>query len=183
MSKIFTHASRAGTILALVAFSAGANAAFTFSNDNSGDGTLTAAFPSFEITGSDNGVGAGFANVASYVQTFESAETVTFDWRYLTLDSGGADFDPAGYLLNGVQTVLSLDADPESGISGRTTVAVRQGDTFGWYVASLDSEFGRGVLGVTVVDIPAVPEPSGVALVLAGIIGVGFAATHRRKRV
>ena len=182
MSKIFTHALRAGAILALAAFSAGANAAFTFSNDNGGDGSLTGAFPSFEIAGSDNGVDAGFANVASYVQTFESAATVTFDWRYLTLDSGGADFDPAGYLLNGVQTALSLDADSESGASGRVTVAVGRGDAFGWYVASIDSEFGRGELEVTVVDIPALPEPSGAVLVLAGIVGVALAARRRRRR-
>jgi hypothetical protein len=170
---------RCATAIAVIAFSAGANAAYTFSNDNGGDGALTGAFPSFTITGSNNGVDAGFANVASYVQTFTDAESVTFDWNYQTFDSGGGAFDPAGYVLNGELTPLSIIGDAGEGNSGRTTVAVNPGDTFGWYVASPDSEFGRGELDV-VVQAAVVPEPSRAALLLAAL--GAFAGLARRSR-
>ena len=157
---------RATAIVAALAFSAGAHAGYAFSNDNGGDGTLSGAFPSFTITGSDNGVDAGFDDVASYVQTFAAATSVTFDWRYQTLDEGGGAFDPGGYVLDGVETPLSGFGGPGDGNSGRTTVAVNAGDTFGWYVESLDSEFGAGMLAI---NVEAVPEPSGAGLLAAAI--------------
>ena len=172
------NAVRAAAIVAALAFSAGAHAGYAFSNDNGGDGTLSGAFPSFTITGSDNGVDAGFDNVASYVQTFAAAASVTFDWRYQTLDDGGGAFDPGGYVLDGVETPLSGFGGPGDGNSGRTTVAVEAGDTFGWYVESLDSEFGAGMLAV---DVEAVPEPSGAALLIAAI-GVIAGLSGRRPR-
>lgn len=172
------NAVRAAAIVAALAFSAGAHAGYAFSNDNGGDGTLSGAFPSFTITGSDNGVDAGFDNVASYVQTFAAAASVTFDWRYQTLDEGGGAFDPGGYVLDGVLTPLSGFGGPGDGNSGRTTVAVEAGDTFGWYVESLDSEFGAGMLAV---DVEAVPEPSGAALLIAAI-GVIAGLSGRRPR-
>ena len=172
------NAVRAAAIVAALAFSAGAHAGYAFSNDNGGDGTLSGAFPSFTITGSDNGVDAGFDNVASYVQTFSAAASITFDWRYQTLDEGGGAFDPGGYVLDGVETPLSGFGGPGDGNSGRTTVTVEAGDTFGWYVESLDSEFGAGMLAV---DVEAVPEPSGAALLIAAI-GVIAGLSGRRPR-
>ena len=171
-------AARATAIVAALAFSAGAHAGYAFSNDNGGDGALSGAFPSFTITGSDNGVDAGFDDIASYVQTFAAAASVTFDWRYETLDEGGGAFDPGGYVLDGVLTPLSGFGGPGDGNAGRTTVAVEAGDTFGWYVESLDSEFGAGMLAV---DVDAVPEPSGAALLIAAV-GLIAGLSGRRPR-
>jgi hypothetical protein len=172
-------AARATTIAAALAFSASAHAGYAFSNDNGGDGALSGAFPSFTITGSDNGVDAGFDNIASYVQTFAVASSVTFDWSYQTLDEGGGAFDPGGYVLDGVETPLSGFGGPGDGNSGQTTVAVNAGDTFGWYVESLDSEFGAGVLTV---NVEAVPEPSSAGLLTVAIGALAaFAGLSRRR--
>lgn len=175
-------AARLAAVAAFVVLSTCAHASYVFSNDNGGDGALVGAVPSFTITGPDNGVDAGFTDVAAYVQTFASAASVTFDWRYQTFDHGGALFDPGGYVLNGVLTPLSDDSDPGEVESGRTTVAVNPGDTFGWYVESFDSEFGRGELDVSVESVPVpVPEPANAPLLMAAL-GL-LAAVARLLRV
>jgi hypothetical protein len=152
--------------------------AWTFSNSDAGDGTLSGAYPSFMITGSDNGSGD---NTSFYLQTFTAPATIRFTWSYASLDSGGTVYDPAGYILDGTETQLSVDADPFTPSSGSASVGVEAGDTFGFYVHSLDSLGGAGFLSVNeplVLPSP-VAEPSRIALTVAGIAALLVAARRR----
>lgn len=159
-----------------VLWSGDAHAAYTFYNDDGANGTLSGSYPAFTITGSDDG--SGNDDTAFYVQTYASATSISFTWQYASLDSGGGAYDPAGWILDGVETQLSVDGGPGSTSSGALTVAIGAGQTFGWYVHSFDSTGGAGVLAVSVP--PPVPEPR-VAAMLVAAIAAGVAAMRRRR--
>lgn len=165
-------ASLATAVLAALSFSSAANAAYTFSDVNGG-GSIAGTYPSFTITGSDNNKGQ---DSAQYTQFFASATSVSFTWSYTTQDCCGGFWDPAGYILNGVETQLSLNGNVGQGSSGSATVSIAAGDTFGWYVDSPDSIQGPGAITI---NAAAVPEPANVLLMLAGM--GAFAALRRRK--
>ena len=161
-----------------VLWSGDAHAAYTFYNDDGANGTLSGSYPAFTITGSDDG--SGNDDTAFYVQTYASATTVSFTWQYASLDSGGSLYDPAGWILDGVETQLSIDGGPGTTSSGSSSVDVAAGQTFGWYVHSFDSTGGAGVLAVDEDLPPAVPEPADAALTMAGL--VALLALVRRPR-
>ena len=173
MNKALRTAAVAAASLATLCFSGAASAAWTFTDDTGG-ASISGAFPSFTLTGSD--LFDLKDDVATYTQTFAAAQAVAFTWSYATLDCCGGEWDPAGYVLNGVRHQLSLDGAPLQGSAGAATVEVAAGDVFGWYVESLDSSQGPGILSVSVV-----PEPASVALLLAGLGALAYAARRRAK--
>ena len=183
MSKTLRKAALAVGAAALAGWSGGAHAAYTFYNDDGGNGSLSGSYPAFTITGSDDG--SGIDDTAFYVQTYASATTVTFTWQYESFDTGGSVYDPAGWILDGTETQLSTDGGPGTNSSGTFTVAVGAGQTFGWYVHSIDSTGGAGLLAVNQ-DLPPPPppvsEPQDAALMLAGLAAL-FAAARRRRTV
>ncbi|WP_299768629.1 BspA family leucine-rich repeat surface protein [uncultured Dokdonia sp.] len=73
--------------------------------------------------------------------------TITFDWTYATDD--GAEFDPFGYLLNGVFTELTDIAGDEFNQSGTEAVMLSNGDTFGFRAFTLDNTFGPATTTIT----------------------------------
>jgi hypothetical protein len=192
MHKTFRAAALALGTCALAGLSANANAAYTFSNDNPrADGSITGTYPQFTITGSDNGAGE---NTTFYTQTFAASAIVSFSWQYASLDSSGlGTYDPAGWVVThagtSVETQLSVDADTSD--SGTTSVTVLAGDTFGFYVYTIDSMYGPGMLAINE-DLslppppppppppPAIPEPQNAVLMMAGLAAL-FAAVRRRK--
>ena len=191
MHKTLRAATFALGTCALAGFSASASASWTLSNDNGGDGSLTGTYPAFTITGSNNGAPD---NTTFYTETFASAGSISFTWQYASLDSTGlGTYDSAGWVVThdgtSDSTQLSIDADTTS--SGSATVPYAAGDTFGFYVYSIDSMGGPGMLAINE-DLalppppppppppPAIPEPQNAALMMAGLATL-FAAVRRRK--
>ena len=179
MNKTLRTAALALGAAVCACWSGGAHAAYTFYNDDGGNGTLSGSYPAFAITGSNDG--SGNDDTAFYVQTYAAATTISFAWQYASYDTGGSVYDPAGWILDGVETQLSTDGGPGTGSSGTFTVAVGAGQTFGWYVHSMDSTSGAGVLAVNEdLPPPPVPEPRDDAMLAAGLAAL-FVATRRRR--
>jgi hypothetical protein len=170
------------TVALAAAFAGGAgdaHATYTFYNDDGGNGTLSGSYPAFMITGSNDG--SGIDDTAFYVQTYASPITISFTWQYEALDSGGSVYDPAGWILDGVETQLSIDGGPGTASSGSLSVDIGAGQTFGWYVHSFDSTGGAGVLAVDEDLPPAVPEPGDAALMTAGLAALLALAKRTRN--
>ena len=183
MQKTLRAATLALGTCALAGLAADANAAFVFSNDGPGDGSISGSYPAFTITGSNNGTDE---DTALYLQSFTSSQVISFTWQYASLDDTGTNLDPAGWYLNGNETQLSVNGDPGTTSSGSFSWTVHSGDVFGWYVFSVDSIGGAGMLAVNE-DLappppppPAIPEPANAALMMAGLAAL-FAAVRLRK--
>jgi hypothetical protein len=93
-----------------------------------------------------------------------------FDWSYASDDE--PTFDGAGWLLNGVFTLLS---DNALGANGNFALDVKAGDTIGFRVYTTDSKFGAGYLTISNFEMP---EPSILPLLALGAAGI-FAARRR----
>jgi hypothetical protein len=164
---------------------------FTLNNDFlPGDGFVVSFAGGFDLFGSNNGAGTGcFCNLfATYTAVAGAAETLTFAWTYTTNDANGSLYDPAGFVLNGAFTQLSTDNDGMTpGVvdsSGTLTLTLNPGDTYGFYVNTLDNSGGRADIAVTSAGAP-LPTPGPIAG--AGLPGLLLASSGlfgwwRRKR-
>lgn len=130
------------------------------------------------IYGSDNGnheVPVPLPAYTDYLITAPGTGLVEVSLLYRSFDTDGPEWDPAGYVVNGVRTQLSDDAGDVSQGAFRVSFAVNEGDTFGFYVYSLDGLWGRGAAGVG-----PIPEPATYALMGLGLLLVGFVARRMR---
>ncbi len=186
MQKTIRATTLALGTFALAGFCGGANAAWVFTNDSGGDGSISGIYPSFSITGSNNGVGD---NTTFYLQTFAASQLVSFTWTFTSVDTSGTIYDQGGYIENDTETQLSVMYDTDTPSSGEVdNLLVVAGETFGFYVHSDDSLGGAGTLYINQSPPvsppppppPAIPEPQNAALMMAGLAAL-FAAVRRRK--
>jgi len=145
---------------------------------NSDGGVDTSMAPaSVTLTGGDNQSGEFGETLFSIVAP--TSTTLVFSWMYSSLDFG-AQFDPAGYIINGMQTQLSPSWSlPQVGATGVSTVDLNMGDIFGFYVDTSDNLSGSASLQVTGPEVIATPEPSCLALLAVGMLALGALSLKR----
>ena|ERR1700693_4979678 len=145
---------------------------------NSDGGVNTSMAPSsVTLTGGNNQSG-NFGETLFWIVAPTSTSLV-FNWTYSSLDFG-AQFDPAGYIINGTEFQLSPSWSlPQVGATGVTTVDLNGGHNFGFYVDTVDNLFGSASLQVTGPEVIATPEPSCLALLAVGMIALGALSLKR----
>jgi len=123
---------------------------------NGGNGSLVDSSPvSLKIIGSNTGEGE-FFNTTLEIDA-QCTGQYSFDWDYLTNDEGSFH-DPAGYIVDGAFTQLTIDDDEEFSVqSGSESILVTQGQPFGFYVHTLDNEAGAAMITISNFE-PAVCE-------------------------
>lgn len=143
-----------------------------------GTGSVTNDGLTATITGPDDGFQAEFA----YSIEVLADGVIEFEWEYTNLLGDYGSYDYAGFLLDGDFTLLATNDDSLAAAAfGTESVAVTQGQTFAFAIASLDGQFGAGQLTVSGFAGPqSVPEPSALGLLAAGTIG-GLLASRRRN--
>jgi hypothetical protein len=147
-----------------------------------GDGSVTfsggAPATTLDLAGSDTLSGN---NVNTLIQiTIPTTYFLSFDWAYNTTDSGGPVWDMAGYILNGIFTQLSDDAGANSQAGSILGLAVVAGDVFGFYVDSVDDDFGRATLTIDTFVAEDAPEPSTVVMLISGLSLIGIGRLRRK---
>ena len=164
----------AAALLATSAIVAPAQAQYTVSNTNGGDGYLTTGTApfAFQLWGANNGVGS---NITFATATAASTGTLSLDYSYSTGDQDGSSYDPAGYFING--NLFQLTANGSYAVqSGTAVFNLNAGDSYGFYVYSTDS-----CCGPAQISFSAAPEPASWAMMLGGFGLVGGALRNRRK--
>ncbi len=184
-------------LLGALAFAQPASAAVIYTNTNGGNGYAVGTSTLYTIYGSNNGLGTydvhtGTCSPAdscfNYTYTTATATaatdmTLTFEYSYTTHDSWTSYWDPAGYVINGAYTQLTPTVDPywynaNPGVrdySGVVTLTILAGQTYGFYVYSLD-----GVCGFAEITVSLIPLPAALPLFGSALLGLG--AIARRKR-
>lgn len=174
MKRLFVSAAFA--VLAASAAPVGANAdTFVLANDAGGDGFANAIAGGFDLFGADNGAAN---NTTTLTATAGVAETLTYFFKYTTHDVDGSGFDPAGAIINGVETQLSAALPLNGSNSGSFVFNLAAGDTYGFYVFDTDGVLGRGEI---LFSTTGVPEPASWAMMLVGFFAIGGAARATRR--
>ena len=174
---------------------------FTLTNTDNGsfpsftDGSVFSpdAGLSIVLTGGNSGSGIGGPNeFGAETDLFISAAAsgmVQFDWAYFSEDMPGAD--TAGYLLNVVDcsTMACVFLSNTSGDFGHRMFAVTKGETFGFFVATVDNTGGPGVLTISNFSAPLpagspVSEPAASLLAALGLLTLlaGWLWSRRAER-
>jgi hypothetical protein len=180
----------AGIVTTLIATAASADfssASWTLTNSGLSGGTAQFAVGQALTVGAGNPNGTGTLDsstmtlfggdgsgrgVTWYSAIASGAGTISVDWAYSNAPGGdSAGWDGAGWVLNGVFTVLAINSG--SPASGTLSFSVNAGDTFGFGAATVDGLFGSGTATFT----NFVPAPGAFGLLaMAGLAG------SRRRR-
>ena len=148
---------------------------FTLNSSNGGDGDCRHSFRvGSTCSGQTMGSRIGPGSLTTYLATATAAATLTFKWTYGTADIDGSAFDPAGYVLNDLFTQLTID-DGFLTQNGIVTLTVLAGQSYGFYIDSLDVALGRAHIAVSETPLPA-------ALLLFAS-GLGVLRLFSRRRI
>lgn len=152
----------------------------------SGSADASSAPLSFALIGGNDE--SGLPTLTRYSIKAPFSALLSFSWSYVTVDSGGPDMDRAGYFVGGTDFQLTRNNgfDTQNGLV--SSVNLSMGQTFGFYVQSMDSSFGPATL--TIGDFRVVsldgslaltptPEPSTVTLA-AMALAIGLTGLVRR---
>lgn len=184
--------------IALASVLSGQANAYTLQQTAGSNGSLQILPDGFTLLGTDFGDDYGAVSGGSYqtfyTQSFAVDTLISFNWNYassdLMMSFGIPDQDPAGY------TQWSASGDAFSGMTNLTSgsdltlsgtvsnLHVSAGESFGWFVSSADGLNGGASFTVSqLVATPAVavPEPAGLALMLAGVGVLGLYGRSRRQ--
>lgn len=158
--------------------------------DDFGSVDVTGAPGSITLTGSNSTPVDGDGNPnydlfgrVDFTIVAQGAGTFSFNWSYSTTDSLGPFYDPAGYIKGSIATgqfQLTNDSDP-SNQSGQMSFSVAAGDVIGFHVTTLDNYGGSASLTISNFSAP-VPEPTSVAMMALGLLGVAGTTAARRRR-
>ncbi|WP_347987778.1 hypothetical protein [Methylomonas sp. AM2-LC] len=147
-------------------------------NDNAGGSVdLSNAPLSITLTSGNSGIQGD----TLLTTTASVAETVSFNWSYVTNDLWGqSGTDAFGYIVNGVFTQL-IDPNQDPSIPAQSGIAsfnVNAGDVFGFDANTFDGLYGSSITVVS--NFSAVPLPGAFWLFGSALVGVG--ATVRRNK-
>ena len=81
------------------------------------------------------------STMTSYTIPIAGDGVVNFSWDYSTNDKT-PEYDPFGYILDGVTTQLS-DDNGNNTQTGDVSLPVKKDSIFGWYVYTKDNQIGR----------------------------------------
>lgn len=135
---------------------------FTLTNI-AADGTAQSPDAGATLILTGGNTGSGISGITTFFINAVLPGTVSFAFSYQTEDD--PNFDRAGYLLDGIFTVLA----DTNGESGSASFSVTSGEQFGFFVETDDNQFGPGILTVTDFTAPdrvTIPEPSSFVLLL-----------------
>lgn len=146
--KIANVVAAAGVLAAASAASAQLGGlGWTFTMPPGSSGSFSDNGSVLTLVGDDSGL---FGSESLYSTVLPSGGTLSFDWQYISSDSGC--FDTGGYYLNGSLTTLACNSGTPT--SGHVDLAVNGSDSFAFVVYSADGIFGPGTLVITNFSAP-----------------------------
>ena len=141
----------------------------------------TGAPGSITLIGSDSNPAVETFSSVDFSIMAPAAGSVSFNWAYTSTDGFGAFYDPAGYRKNHDRFQLTDDGGANSQ-SGLVSILVAAGDVIGFHVTTLDNQGGSASLTISNFSAP-VPEPTSVAMMALGLLGLAGVAAARRRRL
>jgi hypothetical protein len=128
---------------------AAANWTIGIPSGNNGTVDLSGAPVSVTITGSDGGTGSSATDFTILAPT---SGIWSFDWSFTTVD--GAEFDPAGVIIDGIFVQLSDDFGSQTQSGTYSGAFVAAGTMIGFRVHSTDNFGGPATLTITSFSSP-----------------------------
>jgi hypothetical protein len=184
LEKSLSRYAFATATIAAVAIPAAAKADFsgyydpshwTLTNTGDSNGFVDTTGAPASITLHGGSSQSGTPGDTDFTIATAAAGPLNFHWSYFSTDSG--TYDSAYFLLNGTPTFL---ADNGSQGSGNFSIALSNGDIFGFRVSTADNLFGDGELTVSEFSAP-VPEGSTLSLLALGAVGVAMVMRRRAQ--
>ncbi len=151
--------------------------------DDLGSVVTSGAPGSITLIGSDSNPATETFSRVDFTIVAQGAGTFSFDWVYSTNDELGAFYDPAGYIKGTIATgQVQLTVDAESSTqSGQMSFLAAAGEVIGFHVTTLDNMGGSASLTISNFSAP-VPEPTSVAMMALGLLGLAGTTAARRRR-